>query len=547
MAAYAVQQLTGGAAKAAPAPTNGVKVAPGTPPPASGGHGAPHTPAKPQGTAGHWIQQGGQWTLIHAVGPGQWAQGTKPGFKAPPKPTAAGAASAAATRAAGTGNPVQNTNPLVPLTNSQIQAQATKTVGAAYKPVYTELNMEGSQEQAIMDKQSSDNQAYQEWLNAKTTSVQTAQAQVDASTNALESQLLGAQTAEMGAQVPALTAAANAQPGNVTNNAPAFAPGSPLGNSLQANQFGMQETEAAGAQHAFGAEQLANANLGQGAENAANFLQAGQQKEDAAFTTAMQKIATTRAGDVAKEASDIEKEVARLQGVSISVAENNRNYQTAAEKLGISVANTNSEIASRQAATSLNAAKFGQTQQQDAFNNIIKQATLSLDEKKFAQQVIDDTAANALKAAQIYKDEHGGALTLSEQNTQFAIIDKATGEINNLITKYKLTPQEAYQAMLNGAFYGRGLNSKGQTVVKSITVPRLANQSMLNAAYNLRDGSAGLTQGDVNYLTQFGLTNLTSRWGSRATPMTAGQGANAGAGAVSNAASSAAKGLTGGF
>ena len=87
-------------------------------------------------------------------------------------------------------------------------------------------------------------------------------------------------------------------------------------------------------------EGVAQSQLGQAQDNSLNAFSANQGKENATFTTAMQKIATTRATDVAKQSSDLQKEVARLQGVNISVAENNRNYNTAATKLGITEANT---------------------------------------------------------------------------------------------------------------------------------------------------------------------------------------------------------------
>ena len=45
-------------------------------------------------------------------------------------------------------------------------------------------------------------------------------------------------------------------------------------------------------------------------------------------------------------------------------------------------------------------------------------------------------------------------------------------------------------------------------------MPRLQNQSLLNAAYNLRPGS-GLTKGDLNYLNQLGLTNAATRYAGK--------------------------------
>lgn len=487
-------------------PTGGAP--PTTAPPTAGGKGAPHAPKPNHGTAGHWIQQGGQWQLIHAVGPGQWAKGPKEGFNAPPKPKAM--AHAAGQRAG-----QQNFNPLEPMTMQQIRSQALSEVRGAYKPAYSELNLEGSQEQAIYAKQQSDNQYYQQWLDSKMQSVQASQDAVDQSTTALESQILGATTSAMGAQ----------------NTALAQAPGSATESFLQSSESAANIRAAAQAQHGVTAEQVAQAGLGSAEMNASNFLQAGAQKESAAFQDAMNKIAVTRSGLVAKEGGDIEKEIARLQGVAISVAENNRNYQAAAEKLGLTKAQIGSEIAARAAGTKLaqgrldvakvnaNTAllRLEHTVKQDDFNNWIKKQNLNIHQQQLVNTLLNGQSERALHAAEIYKAQHGGGLTPSEQNTIYGTIDRATGLINSLIATGRgqpgLTPGEAYQALLRGGYEGRKLNQLGKVVPGWIVIPRMSNQSLLNAAFNLANThTGGLTQGDVAYLERLGLVNPLGRY-----------------------------------
>lgn len=528
----------------------GTPVTPGkpTPPPTAGGSGAPHAPTT---TAGHWVQQGGKWALIHAVGPGQWAQGPRPGFKAPPKPQltrqmdvtrAIGGAHGGAAPGAGQ----QPANWLQPLTPDQVTNQATNTITSIYKPVLQSLDAQSTQESAIMAKQQADNQYYQQWLNSKSTSLQAAQDQVDQSTNALEQQLTGNMTQALGAETPALTAAANARPGDVSNNAPSFTPGqSALGNALGANQQAAGLTETGAADRSLAQERIAQGQLSSGVGNAASFMEAGAMKQEGDFQNAMTKIAATKATALGNETSSIEKEIARLQGVQIAVAQNNRNYATAAEKLGIAVANTNSEINTRaantniaagrlansQANTNLAAKRLAESIAQNTFNDKVKGEKLSLDQQKYLLSVANTDSAVALRNAEIYQKEHGG-LTPGEVNTQLSIIDKASGELDNL-TAQGLTPQQAYQALLTGSYYGKGLNSKGATVAKRITVPRLTNQSMLNAAYNLRQGGTGLTAGDVHYLAQLGIqtSSLVGRYGAGRVSQ---HGLPAGAGGTSN-------------
>ena len=181
-----------------------------------------------------------------------------------------------------------------------------------------------------------------------------AQDQVDSSTSALEQQLINSSNTALGGQEQQLTGAANATGVPGTNNAPSFTGGqSALGTYLAAGEENANAQEQGGAERALTMEGVAQSQLGQAQDNSLNAFSANQGKENATFTTAMQKIATTRATDVAKQSSDLQKEVARLQGVNISVAENNRNYNTAATKLGITEANTESEINSRAAATTL--------------------------------------------------------------------------------------------------------------------------------------------------------------------------------------------------
>ena len=498
-------------ARAASARAGAGPHAPGLqPPPVAGAAGAPHTPQTPHVTAGHWIQQGGKWSLIHAVGPGQWAAGPKPGFSAPPKPSSSPAPGA-------TERPQGSW--LAPLTPNQVASQAKNIVGAVYQPVMNELGNEATQENAIMSKQQADNQYYMQWLNTKSSALQTQQNNVDSTTNALEQQLTGNMDQTLGAQDQALTGAANATPGNVTANGQAFTPGSALGNALQSNQQSAQGLENAGARLDLQQEQNAQSEFTNDAGNAAAFLEAGATKQTGAYQAAMSKIAESTATAMSKEASSLATEITRLQGVQISLSENNRNYAAAAEKLHLATASTASEIQARSAGEaarnrSLNIAqaRLNQTIAQDAINTSLRQDQLSLEQKRYLLSVANSRSEIALRTAETYLKQHGGVLTPTEQNTWYSVIDKTSGEINGLIQRNKLTPDQAYQAVLTG--YIR-YSSGGRTHTRA--VPRLSNQSLLNAAFNLRDGGPGLNAGDLGYLERLGLTqqSISTRYAGR--------------------------------
>lgn len=401
---------------------------------------------------------------------------------------------AAAHRAAG--NAMPSADPLVPLTPQQITQQATKTVAAAYKPVYSTLNQQGDQIQNIYNKQQQDNQYFQQWLSSKTSALQAQQSQVDQTTNALEQQITG-----------------NMINNQATVNQPA---GGALAQNLAATNSANEQIVGGAANAGLEMERTAEARLGAGAENAQNFLQAGAQKETTNMQDAMTKLQTTRSAELDKQAADTQKEIARLQGVNINLAENNRNYLTAAQKLNVDIANVNSEMASRAAGTRIAqqnantaATRANNQAKQDSFDNWVKTQQLSLDQQKFILSQFNSQSQAALRQAQIYKDQHGGALTLSEQNTIYGAIDKTRGEVQSLINQ-GLTPQQAYHALQNGYYLGsepfsqtttkngKTTNTTGRKSVK-ITVPRMDNTAYLNAAYNLAT-QGSLSPGDADYL-----------------------------------------------
>lgn len=450
---------------------------PGAPPPAAGARGGPHSPARP----------------THSAAPRR---------------------------------PAQVQDPLAILTPQQIKAQATQTVKAAYQPVYTGLNQQSAQEQAILAKQEADNQYYMQWLNSKSTALQVQQNVVDQSTQQLETQLTGNASAALGAQPGALTAAATANAGNVSAEGSAFHAGTPLGNALTANEGAQQGIENAAATRSLDQERIAEGQLGASSMNAANALQAGRTAENANFNTAMKAIANAKTTDLAKETGDIEKEIARLQGVNINVASSNRSYAAAAEKLGITLANTKSEIGARAAAA--------QVAQQNA-NTRAGQLKLNLTKAQLTQMNSDRNFKLAQQryglaaAKDIYEREHGlgpyrpsasgGQKPLStiSQNTIYRRIDTITGQINQLIATYGLTPQQAYHVMQHGGYVQGAGTSTGKPTKIHIQPVRDGAQ-ILNAAYNLRSGGPGLDSGDMAALKAMGLAHPLNHYG-QATPV----------------------------
>lgn len=402
------------------------------------------------------------------------------------------------------------TNWLQPMNAGQVKSSATSSVKAAYSPAFNELGQQASQENGIYSKQVSDNQFYQQWVDAKSNALMANESVVNNATNSLEQQLTGNQLSDYAHQSSDLVGAANARAGNVSDNTQSTA----LTSTLAANQAGLKSIVGGAAQQALQVEGTQNNAANAAIANTGAFVASGQAKETSAFDTAMNTIANNKLALGEKESSAIQSEIARLQGVNITLSENNRNYNTAVQKLNISAANTASEINARAAATKLNQSKFNEAVAQNKFNDLVKNQTLSQNEQKIGISLANTNSEIALRNSEIAKNNRAGSnglLTLNEQNTIYNEIQKAAGTMSGLEQKNGLTPQQAYQAVLNGYFIVNARTSAGKTTQKRITVPRMSNQSMLNAAFNSRAGATGLSAGDVAYLQKLGLGNISGR------------------------------------
>jgi hypothetical protein len=385
---------------------------------------------------------------------------------------------------------------------TQIKNQATKTISAAYAPAYQDLNQQAKTAQGLNDKRSSDNRFYQSWLQ---TQMDTLQSHADASHASLlgmEQNLQNQQNGLYSGQAQGLVAGANARSGNVSNNADSTA----FGSRLQQNQAQNESNLNASSQQATQGIDLANNQVGAAKANDFSYLQANSQKQVADFQTTMQKLTTARDTLSSKQTADTLKEIARLQGVEVAKAQSNRSYAAAAEKLGISLANTNSLITTR------------------AQNAATSQARLGLDMSK-AQQAQMNSDRNyqlnvskfdSATAKDLYQRDHGlgaykpsktgakPALGQASQNSIYNHVATIRGHLTQLITAFHLSPVDAWHAYNTGTFQQNG---------KAVKVPGWtpADTGLLNAAYNTLDNGTGLSQGDITYLTNLGLTNPQQR------------------------------------
>lgn len=403
-------------------------------------------------------------------------------------------ARSAAYRAGGNPNDVANrpVDWLQPLTPRQVVNQATSMVKTAYQPAYNALSQQQNMENGILTKQEADNQFYQQWLDNKSNALLANEQQVNLATQRLEQQLTGNQMSEFGQELPNLVNEANSRPGNV--GGATVTPGG----ELQANQQGMETELGAAAQQSNAMENVHASALGAAIANTGAVVNAGQAREVGAYNTAMMKIANEQSVLGSREASALTTELTRLQGTQIALSENNRNYNTAVAKLGIQTANVSSEIANRAATQKLNQQKFQETVSQNQFNDAVKNQQLQQNAERIAISLANSNANIAYKNAQIAKDRNGGTLSLVSQNVLFNKIQSAEGTINGLIQQ-GMPANAAYAAVLNGYYVTTKTLASGKKEQIRVGVPRLSNQQLLNAAYNISaaNNNIGLTQGDV--------------------------------------------------
>ncbi|MGZ6272182.1 MAG: hypothetical protein ACXWPJ_08985, partial [Candidatus Limnocylindrales bacterium] len=251
---------------------------------------------------------------------------------------------------------------------------------------------------------------------------------------------------------------------------------------------------------------------------------------------------------------DIQKEIARLQGVQINVAENNRNYAAAATKLGLQTAvdqnliNTrtqNANTAAQNASTSAAKAIFDRNPNaigSAAWDKVQAQAnhdkTYQLDVKRFGLETAKDLYQRAHRTGP-YAQSGSAAdkpLTSSEQNTVYDHVTKVRNDLQAFVALFekwgapssgpKSAATQAWHALHDGKYYGQVQvpikNASGQTTGYKtkwqwiITKPSQSESDtgILNAAFNTRAGGPGLTAGDVAYLTKnYHLTDPKSRLG----------------------------------
>jgi hypothetical protein len=416
--------------------------------------------------------------------------------------------------------PTQATNPLALMSQSAIVKQATNSINKAYAPGYANLDKQGKTASDLSAKRTADNKYFMGWLDTQNQALQAhadaANAALSAASNNILSQPIG-------------TA------GNVGTGADATA--------VAGNAAGLHQ-QLAGANLAQNASAAigSNAVAATGANNT-NVVMTGEQKQQAALDTTLLGISTQRTKLQSTQGSDIVKEIARLQGVNVSIAQSNRAYDAAAQKLGISAANTQSLINTRQQTANTGSANAATNASRAGNAQMNSDRTYNLDLAKFGAATAKDIyqRTNGLGPYKPAASASGQKpLTQTSQNAIYNKISTIQGQLRQLVANGS-NGGSAFQTLKNGGSgppvdtgQDKALNSYGGVTGgttfdtpaeqakdrKGLTQPineinrtktyAPADLQLLNVAYDSLYG-AGVSKGDVAALQARGLANPGSR------------------------------------
>lgn len=422
----------------------------------------------------------------------------------------------------GAPKPSAPTNPLAPLSPGQIKSQATSTISAAYKPVFTDINNQRNAANALDAKRAADETAYNAWLTSQSAALQansqTLMGNLEQANSALHTNL------------------SDSISKIVANSAASMAPTSANGQLVSALSKNDLNNDALRGQlsntrGAIGASALAATTMNTYARQA---QVRSQQVAD--LNNTLTSLANAQSKARAAEAGDTAKEIARLQGVEISKAQAAQNFAAATQKLGLTKA-VDIANATHQHNQDVTAAANAKT----AAGRLDLAKTLGASTIALNAARANDANAQAARAQAAAQ----GKKTATDVQTAdvYNAIEATRGEISRL-TNQGLTAQQAYHAIQQGGYnkletttHPATKSRKAYTTQKTVWVSTsrvpstVANlNTILNAAYNLQT-IGGINTNDLAALNSAGIYGVRGRYAvhsphSAATPPSYGPNAS---------------------
>ncbi len=213
---------------------------------------------------------------------------------------------------------------------ASIQAEAQRNVNSIYAPVFSSLDSQERQINALAEKRKNDNAAYQEWLNNQYTKIEEQSKAADNALVARQQQVqqasrAGWDTAEAQAYANAASTAGNVSDPNSSTALAQIRPGAQMSDDLIASAR-RQSSDIIAAN-----DQLAADARGSALAMAA--LMEAQRSSDQ--WKSLGEVRDERSKASKEKGAAFVQEKGRLQGIDRENAMSNREYSAAAQKLGI--------------------------------------------------------------------------------------------------------------------------------------------------------------------------------------------------------------------
>jgi hypothetical protein len=463
-------------------------------------------PAKPA-AGGHYVNVGGNWHLIHAVGPGKWAPGAPV-----PKPVATPKA-AAPRPAAPAANPYSNPlyQPSQQLSGKPLAQAVQQLTNVQYDPAISQLTQQIGQN---TQQGAAAQQATAGYFNQLGQYAQQSADRVGATAQGLNTTLQnigqGTQSAldQFGQQAVAAPALQQLANQGLGGGAPQQLAAALASQKLLASQN-------AASDQSYGAKVGANAATLAG-ENLGTYALRGQERLGqiaAATRLAQQPVETKLATERALKS--------QAYGTNLmSARQAERNYAVAQQGLNLKqtaiTQTANTAAANRIAAGQRNQATITGENQRNQANIDARAIQGNLDRKSREGIAQANRATQQAIAAGKTSAAAGKPATPAQQRTMWNSITGIQGRVTQLtswLQQWGATPAaaraQAWKALKNGKLFAQYDQKQSDGTTKKafhwIQIPPVGDIGLLNVAYNSL-GDSGLSPGDVSYLHNMGFT-----------------------------------------
>lgn len=320
--------------------------------------------------------------------------------------------------------------PLRERSSAGLQAQALKTVGAAYAPAEAALSSRQTAINALDAKRKTDNQYYSDWLTNQQRASDAVSATSDAALLTQAAQLHGDAQAAGNANQQQAIAQATTTPGGVSDPSQSTA----LQQGLSANTT--KSVGAADIANAGAVSQVARSGAQRATLQASNYAQAAalEARRQGDTYSSLAKLADDTTAEKLNKAADINKEVSRLLDNEVTKAQNNEQTAMLGQKLNIQQSQFAQSLALKKGALKVSQKNAATALTRAEHAAMLGDARFKLDQAKYGDTKAKDIYLRQHKLGP-YKPAAGGknGISLGQRTSS----RKQITSINNAVSTIK--------------------------------------------------------------------------------------------------------------